>query len=41
VAFNEDGRVHGVTAHFEQNGETMSQNVTTDSGNPFAPPLNG
>jgi hypothetical protein len=24
----------------EYNGEPMSHNVTTDSGNPFAPPLN-
>jgi hypothetical protein len=40
VAVNEDGCVHCITAHLEYNGEPMSHNVTTDSGNPFAPPLN-
>ena len=40
VAVNEEGCVHCITVHFEENGETMSHIVTMDSGNPFAPPLN-
>ena len=40
VAVNEDGCVHCIKTRFKQNGETMSHNITIDSGNPFAPPLN-
>jgi len=41
VAVNEDEYVHCTTAHFDYNGKPLSQNVTTDSGIPFAPPLSG
>jgi len=40
VALNEDGCVHGITAHFEENSELMSHNVGMDSGNRLAPHLN-
>ena len=40
VAVNEDGCVHSITAHFEENSEPMSHNIGMDSGNRLEPPLN-